>query len=66
MGKFGELMVRDVYGNMNFDRDSAVEMPKKYTVEEYETEKQKDIEERKRSKEEGKSKTEHYLDILAK
>lgn len=37
MGTFGSLLVKDVYGNMNFQKDKAIEMPKMMTLEEYET-----------------------------
>ena len=67
MGKFGALMARDIYGNMNFERSGAIQMPKKkYTLESYEEEKLKEKEFRKKALDEGRSRTEHYLDILAK
>lgn len=38
MGEFGTLLVKDVYGNMNFQKDKAIEIPKVGTLEEYEEE----------------------------
>lgn len=31
-GKFGTYLVQDVYGNMNLDKDKAIEMPKINTL----------------------------------
>lgn len=36
MGRFGELMVNEIYGNNNFEKGRAVELPKSYTIEEIE------------------------------
>lgn len=38
-GKFGQFLVQDVYGNMNFDKSQAIEMPKINTLQEYEDDK---------------------------
>ncbi len=44
MGKFGNFLVKDVYGNMNFEKDKAIEMPKINTLQEYEEQKKKERE----------------------
>lgn len=33
MGKFGNYLVNDIYGNMNFEKDKAIEMPKITSIE---------------------------------
>ena len=40
-GSFGQLLVKDVYGNLNFERGKAIETPQINTLEQYESEKKR-------------------------
>ena len=40
-GDFGTFLVHDVYGNMNFEKGKAIEMPRINNLQEYEEEKKR-------------------------